>query len=127
MSSFLKSFLGFGVITIYIIITLYPPFNWTVNNPKWKSRIESIYDAQIPIKNNDFIFNPTIKKYQFHDWRWNYNNNISEKYTKWIPLQRSIIISELVLNYLLTFFTFYLIYRIFETLKKIKTKFLRVK
>jgi len=107
MNNFLKSNWAFFLILIFILITLFPPFNWYLGSSQ---RINKNFSKQLPLKNYDFIFNASIKKTEMENWVYNNYRRTSTKEVKEIPLQRSLILYELILNYVLSFLVIFLLY-----------------
>lgn len=78
------------LMLLILIVTLFPPYSW--GNEKLRTLSERNllsfnYAYNLPIKEYDFIFNPVKKNFQID------NNSIS--------LERHIILSELILEYIL--------------------------
>ena len=101
MIQFINSKYGIVLIIIFLIITLYPPFNWKLStslNQTVTNSLEIKFGSQLPIRDYDFIFNKSLKK--FYLTNRNYKENV--------PLQRNLIFYELILQYLIAAFIVFL-------------------
>ncbi len=94
MIQFINSKYGIVLIIIFLIITLYPPFNWKLStslNQKVSNSLETKFGSLLPIRDYDFIFNKSVKTFYLT------NHNYKED----VPLQRNLIFYELILQYLI--------------------------
>jgi len=118
MSNFLKSYWALSFILAFIIITLFPPTNWYLSN-SINSRDKKIYESQIgdklPLRERGFIFSSPTRFEMFDKWGWSQKYQVSVKQE--YPLQRSIVIHELILNYIIVFLFILLFYWLNEKLK----------
>ncbi len=115
MINFLKSNWIIVLILAFILITLFPPFNWYLGSTQNSYAIE--FGTQLPIKSYDFIFNSSVKLINYQKWDWDNSSNSSVKINIEVPLQRAIILYELILNYVLSTLIIFLFYTLNEKIK----------
>ena len=127
MKNFLKSYWAIALLIMFFVITLFPPFNWYLSNSlstKEKNKYEGKVGDQLPISSYDFIFGSSIKKEKFEYLDYEFvmlNDKFERKYFKDtidVPLQRSLITYELILNYILSSLIIFLLYLLSEKRKK---------
>jgi hypothetical protein len=89
-------------IIFMLCITLVPPLNWNLPPSLHKNEKEYYsrkYGSKLPYKNHDFIFSSTTEEFYLGD---NFYNPYRKKYYKeYVPLEREIILWELLLYYLI--------------------------
>lgn len=91
---------------LVLLTTLFPPYSWgdeKLRTISERNRFSNYYSYNLPIKEYDFIFNPVKKDFIID------NNNIS--------LERHLIISELILEYILCFAISTILYLLFIRFK----------
>jgi hypothetical protein len=109
MKDFLKSKLFSYLLCAIVLITLFPPYNWTLTeslSKHEKRRMEYKYGSVLPYKSHDFIFASTTQRIDLGGWTWDGSQSVHAL----VPLERSIILSELFLYYGILCLVFYLIF-----------------
>ena len=118
MNNFLKHYWAIALLLIFIVITLFPPFNWYLSNSlsDYKKRNYKVdIGEKLPIRSYEFIFNPSVKKVNMEKWEWYYNKSVKKNIEA--PLQRTLILHELVLNYILSALVITLCYLLSKKLR----------
>lgn len=118
MNNFLKSYWAIALLIMFIVITLFPPFNWYLSS-SLASYIENDYKANIgnilPIKSYEFIFSSSQKTETYNRIKW--FNRSGESNKIYVPLQRKLIFHEIILNYILSSLIMLLFYFLCEKIK----------
>jgi ABC-type glycerol-3-phosphate transport system permease component len=118
MNNFLKSNWVIVLIVVFILISLFLPFNWylsnSLNEPQQHYYLREI-GKQLPMRNYEFLFSPSDKIVIFDKWGWDYDKSV--KRIVEVPLHRVLVVFELILNYVLSFLIIVLFYLLNERRK----------
>jgi hypothetical protein len=110
MANFLKSNWAIVLIAIFILISLFPPCDWNFSGSLDKD-VKSKMARQLPTRSYEFIFSSSIKLHTI-TLRMDFKT-----FDVKIPLRRTIILSELILNYIISTLVILLFYLLNEKRK----------